>query len=50
MPAEPKKILIKNNTSKTCESSTYICPNCIKFENQTLSKLKEWLKEKNQPI
>ena len=27
---------------------TYFCPNCFKFENQTLSQLKKFLKRKNQ--
>ena len=27
---------------------SYFCPNCIKFENQTLSELKKWLKK--EPI
>ena len=27
---------------------SYFCPNCIKFEKQTLSELKKWLKK--EPI
>ena len=49
------KQYIKNKTYEsnlyrcaTCliHLSTYFCPNCFKFENQTLSQLKEWLKGK----
>ena len=49
--------ILKTYESKLCRCttcliliSTYFCPNCFKFGNQTFSQLKEWLKRKNQPI
>ena len=54
----PKQLDLLSNTSKICElrfyrcaaclilPSTYFCCYYLKFENQTLSQLKEWLKRK----